>query len=111
MAKLKKDFINNKINKDVDKRLIQKNEYVHAQNVSIPMGDDTGVGSMEIILGNEQNYPTSVVSDLSLPSNMEIVGYIVDEKKNRVYWFVTDFDGYTRGANTGAKFVAYRPTS
>lgn len=105
MAVIKKNFINNKINKDVDRRLIGQDEYVHAQNISIPAGDETGVGSAEIILGNELNYPTTVVSDLSLNSSTEVIGYILDEKKNRIYWFVTDYSGFPRGeaGNVGLK--------
>mgnify|MGYP000241741639 CR=1 FL=1 len=95
MAELKNNFTGAKINKDVDKKILPKNEYREAQNISIPESNDEGVGSAEPILGNELNYTTA----LSYASGTEVIGYYLDEVNNNVYWFVTDQTQYTRATS------------
>jgi len=95
MAELKNNFTGAKINKDVDKKILPKNEYREAQNISIPESNDEGVGSAEPILGNELNYNTP----LAYASGSDVIGYYVDELNQKVYWFVTDQTGESKGTN------------
>jgi hypothetical protein len=95
MAELKNNFTGAKINKDLDKKILPKNEYREAQNISIPESNDEGVGSAEPILGNELNYTT----ELSYANGTEVIGYYLDKLNNKVYWFVTDQTQFSRSTS------------
>jgi len=95
MAELKNNFAGAKINKDVDKKILPKNEYREAQNVSIPESSEGGVGAAEPSLGNELNYETA----LSYATGTEVIGYYLDELNNKVYWFVTDQTQFSRSTS------------
>jgi len=95
MAELKNNFAGAKINKDVDKKILPKNEYREAQNVSIPESSEGGVGAAEPSLGNELNYETA----LSYDAGTEVIGYHLDELNNKVYWFVTDQTQFSRSTS------------
>jgi len=95
MAELKNNFAGAKINKDVDKKILPKNEYREAQNVSIPESSEGGVGAAEPSLGNELNYETA----LSYDAGTEVIGYYLDEINNKVYWFVTDQTQFSRSTS------------
>lgn len=97
MAELKNNFAGAKINKDVDKKILPKNEYREAQNVSIPESSESegGVGAAEPSLGNELNYDTA----LSYDAGTEVIGYYLDELNNKVYWFVTDQTQFTKSTS------------
>jgi hypothetical protein len=95
MAELKNNFAGAKINKDVDKKILPKNEYREAQNISIPESSEGGVGAAEPSLGNELNYETA----LSYDAGTEVIGYHLDELNNKVYWFVTDQTQFSRSTS------------
>ena len=64
MAQLKNMFVKGKMNLDLDERLIPKGEYRKAQNVLITNSEDSDVGAIENVRGNE------LISDadLNLPA-------------------------------------------
>jgi len=95
MAELKNNFAGAKINKDLDKKILPKNEYREAQNISIPESSEGGVGAAEPSLGNELNYDTA----LSYNDRTEVIGYYLDELNNKVYWFVTDQTQFSRSTS------------
>ena len=95
MAELKNNFAGAKINKDLDKKILPKNEYREAQNISIPESSEGGVGAAEPSLGNELNYETA----LSYDAGTEVIGYYLDELNNKVYWFVTDQTQFSRSTS------------
>ena len=84
MAEVKNSFISSKMNKDLDDRLIPKNEYRDALNIAVSRSEASDVGALESILGN------SIVG--VEPNNLpgEIIGYFVDDANSRVYYFKTD---------------------
>lgn len=94
--KIKNIFSSGKMNKDIDERLIEKGEYVHALNASL--FNTTGV---------VENYPSTLQkSTLSFGfgTNPKAVGYVEDDSLNKVYWsVVTDSGSYVceYDANTG----------
>lgn len=106
MAELKNNFAGAKINKDLDKKILPKNEYREAQNISIPESSEGGVGAAEPSLGNELNYDTA----LSYNDRTEVIGYYLDELNNKVYWFVTDQTQFSRSKSLQDTAVEIDPT-
>ena len=53
MAEVKNTFMGSKMNKDVDSRIVPNNEYRHATNISVSRSEDSDVGALENIKGNE----------------------------------------------------------
>ena len=56
MAEIKNNFVQGKMNKDLDKRLIPKGEYREAQNILINESEGSNIGVMESIKGNAVPY-------------------------------------------------------
>jgi len=71
------------MNKDLDERLIPNNEYRDALNVAVSRSEGSDVGALESVLGNVQ-----LVTESN--PNEEIIGNLVDESNNLVYYFTTD---------------------
>lgn len=53
MAEIKNSFLGAKMNKDIDDRLLSKNEYRDAVNVQISKSERSDVGALQTTLGNE----------------------------------------------------------
>ena len=85
MAEVKNSFISSKMNKDLDDRLIPKNEYRDALNIAVSRSEAGDVGALESILGN------SKVTSSSYDTSGEIIGYFVDNTNSLVYYFKTDW--------------------
>ena len=52
MAELKRNFMQGKMNKDLDERLIRDGEYRDALNIEVTTSEGSDVGSVENIIGN-----------------------------------------------------------
>jgi len=94
MAEIKNTFFKGKMNKDLDERLIPKGEYREAQNILINDSEDSNVGAIENLLGNEKLYasiPTGAGADNQ--SDSEVVGYYADPLTKKILWFITNFEG------------------
>ena len=85
MPEIKNNFLQGKMNKDLDERLIPNGQYRHAENVEISTAEDAGVGTVKNILGNKR------IEDI-IPSEFKCIGSIADEKTNKLYWFVTTYE-------------------
>ena len=73
MAEVKNNFVQSKMNQDLDDRLIPPGEYRSAQNISISRSEGSDVGALENILGN------GLLSNLNLSyNNLEIIGQVTD---------------------------------
>jgi len=84
MAEIKTTFIKSKMNKDLDDRLVPKGEYRDALNVSISQTEGDDVGALHVALGNAKL--------IELPEcNVEVIGKCIDDVRQRVYLFVTNF--------------------
>jgi len=81
MAESKNSFIQSKMNKDLDERLIPNNVYRDALNLAVSRSEGSDVGSLEAILGNSQ---------ATSNSNLTIIGTYVDENNGLVYVFSTN---------------------
>ena len=82
MPEIKYNFLQGKMNKDLDERLVPKGQYRDALNIKISTSDNDDIGTAQNIKGN-------TLIDSSLPTNSVVVGSIADEKNNSLYWFVS----------------------
>ena len=58
MPEAKNTFLQGKMNKDLDARLVKNGEYFDAQNIHISKSEGSDVGTVQNILGNKLNYTT-----------------------------------------------------
>ena len=85
-------FTKSKMNKDLDARLVEPDEYRDGQNISVSRSESSDVGALENILGNElfnqltSNNVTSVNYYL-----LQFIGWYIDEDTDKIYIFATDF--------------------
>ena len=86
MPEIKNTFLRGKMNKDLDERLIPNGEYRDALNVEVSTSDDSNVGTVKNILGNHR------LEDIVDTSMFTCVGSIVDEKTNKLYWFISSYE-------------------
>ena len=95
MAEVKNNFLGAKMNKDIDDRILPKNEYRNAVNLQINKSENSDVGSLQTVLGNELvvNFNTLTSSE-----NLDCIGYFSDIANNRVFLFLTN---YTDTSATG----------
>ena len=85
MPEIKNSFLQGKMNKDLDERLIPNGQYRDALNIEVATSQGSDVGTVQNILGNKR------VEDI-VPSGFKCVGSIADEKNNKLYWFVTTYE-------------------
>ena len=80
MPEIKNTFLKGKMNKDLDERLVANGEYRDALNIKVSTSEESDVGTIQTILGNER-------VDSLVPSDHICVGSVADEKTNKLYWF------------------------
>ena len=83
MPEIKNSFQKGIMNKDLDERLIPNGEFKDAMNVQISTSEESGVGTVQNILGNIR------VEDIVNIPDAKCVGAIADEKNDVLYWFIT----------------------
>ncbi len=89
MPDIKHNFTGGKMNKDLDERLVPKGEYRDAMNIKVQTSEESGVGTIQNILGNNFGCDyTNVSWDNPIPSGSTTVGSISDEKNDSLYWLV-----------------------
>ena len=84
MPEIKNSFLQGKMNKDLDERLVPNGQYRDAVNVEVSTAEGSGVGVVKNILGNHK--VETLVGD-----GFKCVGSIADEKTNKIYWFVSNY--------------------
>jgi len=84
MAEVKNSFLQSKMNKDLDDRLIPNGQYRDALNISVGKAEDKDVGALEGSLGNEFMVDTT-------NSNLVCIGKVADNQNNRVFQWWTDY--------------------
>ena len=85
MPEIKNNFLQGKMNKDLDERLIPNGQYREAMNVEISTAEDSSVGTVKNILGNRR------VENI-IPTGFVCVGSMANEKTNMIYWFISKHD-------------------
>lgn len=87
MARSKNLFVEGKMNKDLDERLIPKGQYRDALNVRIGNSSGSDVGAIENALSNKK------VSSLNFGTNPKCIGACTNPSDETVYWFVVSDNG------------------
>ena len=85
MPEIKNTFLQGKMNKDLDERLIPNGQYRHAMNVEVSTAENSNIGTVRNIVGNHR------VEQL-VGEGFSCVGSVADEKTNKLYWFVSRYD-------------------
>jgi len=86
MAEVKNTFIQSKMNKDLDARLIPNGQYRDALNVGISRSEGDDVGALENVLGNV------LISDFGLDDcSLECIGHWMDMDNDRIFVFLTNY--------------------
>jgi len=99
MAKLQHTFIQGKMNKDLDERLVPNGQYRDAQNIQVSTSEGSDVGAVENILGNtKKNLRTAPntfwQTNFGL-QNPVCIGVIKDSQNEKIYWFLNSADSST----------------
>ena len=83
--RLQNTFLSGRMNKDTDERLLKKDEYTHAENVTVSsiQNADTGV------LKNVKSNKIAGVQISFDGLEPETVGAVADDANNTMYWFVS----------------------
>ena len=87
MAEDKKAFLQGKMNKDIDARLLPNGEYRTAQNIQISTSEAQDVGTIQNIKGNSL-VPLKLLDGFN---NLETIGCYFDEPNDRAFYFVTNY--------------------
>ncbi len=87
MAEVKNTFLQSKMNKDLDSRLLPNGQYRNAQNININKSEGPDAGAIENIISNL--YITNFgIAD----TTAEIIGRYFDEVNERIYVFITNYN-------------------
>ena len=88
MPEIKHNFTGGKMNKDLDERIVPKDQYRDAMNIQVSTSESSDVGTAQNILGNEfiQNPLHNFAGELN--PDAVAVASIADEKDDTLYWFV-----------------------
>ena len=89
MPEIKHNFTGGKMNKDFDERLIPNGQYRDAMNIQVSTSEDSEVGTIQNILGNEIVPINIANANNSLPQGSKCIGSVSDEKNNTLYWLIS----------------------
>tara|TARA_R100001443_G_scaffold106500_1_gene115918 strand:- start:458 stop:5293 length:4836 start_codon:yes stop_codon:yes gene_type:complete len=90
MAQAKHTFVESKMNKDLDDRLLSGGQYRDALNIAVSKSEDSDVGALENVLGNEL-ISTLFPNGATIPTNLQCIGGYTSNEKNSVYLFLTNY--------------------
>jgi len=86
MPEVKNTFIQSKMNKDLDGRILPNGQYRDGQNVQISRSEGDDVGALENVLGNE------FLSNFNITNNeVEIIGYLKSDTLDSIFLFLTNY--------------------
>ena len=80
-----------RMNKDLDERLVPNGEYRDALNLDLANSDNGNAGSLKNVSGNTQlrgkpQWDNNYIDSLT---NAKCIGSFVDDKSDKIYWFIT----------------------
>ena len=104
MPEIKNNFLQGKMNKDLDDRLIPNGQYRDAQNITISKSENSDIGTVQNVKGNAKLYANS----LNLGDAYKTIGVFADSFTGDIFWFVTDFEA--AGTNNSSA-VTYAPSN
>ena len=83
---IKNTFLKSKMNKDLDDRILPNGEYRDARNISVGRSEDSDVGALENIIGN------NLVAGTNIESGLTIIGIKESNSLNQIFVFLTDYE-------------------
>ena len=89
MAELKRNFLEGKMNKDADERLVPDGQYRDALNVEISTSENNNKGVIQTLNGNVELSPLITSTATTLSVDAITVGSIVDQSNGLVYNLVS----------------------
>lgn len=87
MAEIKNNFLGAKMNRDIDDRLLQPNEYRYALNLEVNRSENSDVGTLQNVLGNSLAVDFNALTGYT---GLECIGAYPDNSKNNIYIFLTN---------------------
>lgn len=85
MAEIKNTFLQGKMNKDLDDRIIPNGQYRDALNIQIGKSEQDDIGAAQSIRGN------SLVIASQDDSSLQCIGIFMDNNNNKIYRFLTNY--------------------
>jgi len=82
---IKNTFLKSKMNKDLDDRLLPNGEYKDARNISIGRSEDSDVGALENVIGN------NLVTGTDIGDGLTIIGIENSNSTDELFVFLTDY--------------------
>ena len=104
MPELKRNFQSGRMNKDLDERLVPNGEYRDALNIEVSTSEGSDLGTLQTVLGNTQ-IRMPFLSQYT-PTRAYTVGSIVNDKNDKLYWFISDAGSDTTTAQYGDFYKA-----
>jgi len=86
MPEIKNTFIQSKMNKDMDGRILPNGQYRDGRNVQISRSEGDDVGALENVLGNDLLNDFGFTND-----NLEIIGHLMADTLDTIFLFLTDY--------------------
>ena len=89
MAKQSRNFVNGRMNKSVDERLLPQGDYVDAMNVRVGSTELIDIGAVENSKGNTK-ITSLQYNGVALSDQATCIGTYADSEQETIYWFVHD---------------------
>ena len=106
-------FVQSKMNKDLDARLLEAGQYRDAKNVAVSRSDSDDVGALENVLGNRalvefpSNFFENLVGTKVALGNVNALGWCFNEDKDEIFVFVTNYKDDSDSGDTKASPTTY----
>lgn len=78
---IKNTFLKSKMNKDLDDRILPNGEYRDARNISVGRSEDSDVGALENVIGN------NLVAGTDIGVGLTIIGIKESNSLNQLFVF------------------------
>ena len=90
--KINNIFLSGRMNKDADERMLEKHEYIHAENINVANAIDSDTGVVKNTPKNVLAYSTALSFH---GGNPVTIGSVADDSSHKIYWYVaTDTCSY-----------------
>ena len=90
MPDLNHRFSSGKMNKDLDERLVPNGEYRDALNIEVATSEGSDMGTVQTLKGNVNASAILESIDPNGNENFYCVGSIVNEKNDKIYYFIVN---------------------
>lgn len=97
MAELKRNFLEGKMNKDADERLVPDGQYRDALNIEISTSENNNRGVVQTLNGNVELPPMTTTAATTISADATTVGNVVDQSNGLVYNFVCNASSLVNG--------------